>query len=215
MDIKERELLQYIIEHSTQELPVLQQLVRQTNLSVVQPRMLSGHIQGKILEMLCRMIRPNNILEIGTFTGYSAICMAQALQGGSQLDTIDPNDEISHIVRKYVDLSGLSHIINVHNGRAQELAPKLERVYDLVFIDGDKREYSDYYNMLFDSSLVKSGSFILADNVLWDGKVTDAQTHKDKHTVAVLEFNKLVANDSRVEVVILPLRDGISIIRVL
>lgn len=217
MEIDQKAVRQYIEEHSQPQSEVLVKLERTTNLSVVQPRMLSGHIQGKILEMLCWMIKPQRVLEIGTFTGYSAICMATAMSEGTELHTIDINDEISHISNKYIELSGLDKIVKLHIGSALDVAPKLGGYFDLVFIDGDKREYPQYYQMLFDNMLVKSGSFILADNVLWDGKVVDnsEKNLKDKYTQGVIKLNDIVVNDSRVEVVILPIRDGISLIRVL
>lgn len=217
MNIDDKELKHYIETHSDPQDSLLAELERTTNLSVVQPRMLSGHIQGKILEMLCFMLRPNRVLEIGTFTGYSAICMARAMESGSELHTIDVNDEISHIAQKYIKLSGLSDIIKLHIGSALDVAGEIGGVFDLVFIDGDKREYPDYYNMLWERSLIKSGSIIFADNVLWDGKVVDSSEKnlKDKYTQGVMQFNDMVLLDSRVEVVILPVRDGISIIRVI
>ena len=217
MDTDQKALKHYIEVHSQPQSDVLAQLERTTNLSVVQPRMLSGHIQGKILEMLCWMIKPRRVLEIGTFTGYSAICMANGMAKGAELHSVDINDEISHIPHKYINLSGLDDIIKLHIGSALDIAPQLGGTFDLIFMDGDKREYPEYYQMLFDNGLVKSGSFILADNVLWDGKVVDGSEKnlKDKYTQGVLKFNNIVINDSRVEVVILPIRDGISIIRVL
>ena len=216
MNIDDKELKKYIDLHSTPQDDVLQQLERVTNLSVVQPRMLSGHIQGKVLEMLCWMLRPKRVLEIGTFTGYSAICMARGMDNGSELHSIDINDEISHIPNRFIKESGLEDIIKLHIGSALDVAPKLGIKFDLVFMDGDKREYPQYYDMLFDEKLVESGSFILADNILWDGKVIDnsPKNIKDKYSQGVKIFNDMVLNDSRVEVVILPIRDGISIIRV-
>ncbi len=216
MDIDDKKLKEYIDLHSTAQDTVLQQLERVTNLSVVQPRMLSGHIQGKILEMICWMIQPDRVLEIGTFTGYSAICMARGMKKGSELHSIDINDEISHIPHRFILDAKLDDKIKLHIGSALDVAPDLGGKFDLVFIDGDKREYPQYYDMLFENNLVQSGSFILADNILWDGKVVDdsPKNLKDKYTQGVLQFNDIVLNDSRVEVVILPIRDGISLIRV-
>lgn len=217
MNVENKKLKHYIETHSAAQDDILLQLERATNLSVVQPRMLSGHIQGKILEMLCFMIKPKRVLEIGTFTGYSAICMARAMDRGSELHTVDINDEISYIAKNYINKSKLDNIIKLHIGSALNIAPLLGGVFDLVFIDGDKREYPEYYEMLFNCGLVKSGSFIFADNVLWDGKVVDGSENnvKDKYTQGVLKFNTMVIHDTRVEVVILPIRDGISLIRVL
>lgn len=217
MNANKKLLKSYIEIHSTAQDKILMQLERATNLSVIQPRMLSGHIQGKILEMLSFMLNPKRVLEIGTFTGYSAICMAKGMSKDSELHTIDINDEISHIAQQYVSASGLDNVISLHIGSAIDVSPVIGGVFDLVFIDGDKREYPQYYNMLFENNLIKSGSFILADNVLWDGKVVEnsEKNLKDKYTQGVLNFNKMVVEDKRVEVVILPIRDGISIIRVI
>lgn len=214
MKVIERDLENYIKSHSTKEDDILIELTRETNLNVVQPRMLSGHIQGKILELIVKMYKPKRVLEIGTFTGYSAICMAKSLQPSDEFHTIDINDELSHISAKYIKKSGLDPIITQHIGSALEVVAKIGGVFDLVFIDGDKREYPQYYNMLFDGGHLKSGSVLLADNTLWDGKVVDdsIKNQKDKYTQGVLEFNRIVACDPRVEVVILPFRDGLSLI---
>lgn len=214
MKVIERDLEDYIKSHSTKEDNILIELTRETNLNVVQPRMLSGHIQGKILELIVKMYKPKRVLEIGTFTGYSAICMAKSLDSSCELHTIDINDEISHIATKYIKKSGLNSVITQHIGSALEVVEKIGWVFDLVFIDGDKREYPQYYKMLFDGGYVRSGSVIIADNVLWDGKVVDnsIKNQKDKYTQGVLEFNRIVASDNRVDVVILPFRDGLSLI---
>lgn len=207
----------YIKEHSTDELELLTELDRKTNLLTVQPRMLSGHIQGLLLKMFVSMVRPNRILEIGTFTGYSAICMASALESGAELHTVDINDEVLYIANEAFEKSGLNDKIFQHVGSALDVVPSLGGVFDLVFMDGDKREYLEYHKMLLDGEYVKSGSFILADNVLWDGKVVDnsPKNLKDSYTKGILDFNEFVKNDSRVETVILPIRDGMSIIKVL
>ena len=216
MKLLEDKISDYIKENSTQESDLLKELERKTNILTVQPRMMSGHIQGSILKMLIYMQQPKRIAEIGTFTGYSAICMASAMKEGSELHTIDINDEISYIAEEYFEKSRLSHIIKQHIGTALEIIPKLGGIFDLVFMDGDKREYIEYYNMLMDGGYLQSGSIILADNVLWDGKVVDESVKnlKDKYTSTIIEFNKLVSNDNRVEVIIMPFRDGMSIIRV-
>ena len=216
MKLLEDKISDYIKENSTQESDLLKELERKTNILTVQPRMMSGHIQGSILKMLIYMQQPKRIAEIGTFTGYSAICMASAMKEGSELHTIDINDEISYIAEEYFEKSGLSHIIKQHIGTALDIIPKLGGIFDLVFMDGDKREYIEYYNMLMDGGYLQSGSIILADNVLWDGKVVDESVKnlKDKYTSTIIEFNKLVSNDNRVEVIIMPFRDGMSIIRV-
>lgn len=211
-------LEQYIHTHTSPEEELLQELDRQTHLKVVQPRMLSGHIQGKLLEMLVRMVRPRHILEIGTFTGYSALCMAAGLDEEGRLDTIEVDDELEQIATSFFSRSAHGHKIRHHVGSALEIAPRLGTEFDLVFIDGDKREYPDYYRMLMGDRdgrpLVHSGSFLLADNILWYGKVVQPVAHGDRHTRQILEFNRMVSEDPRVENVIIPIRDGLNLIRV-
>ena len=214
MDALER----YVHDLSSPEEELLHELDRQTHLRVVQPRMLSGHIQGKLLELLVRMLRPRNILEIGTFTGYSALCMAAGLEEDGVLDTVEVDDELEEVAQSYFDRSPHGAKIRLHIGSALEIAPRLATTFDLVFIDGDKREYPDYYRMLLgDTSgtpLVHSGSVLIADNILWSGKVVEPVAHADRHTQALLEFNRMVVEDPRVENVIVPLRDGLNLIRV-
>ena len=176
--------------------------------------MISGHIQGKLLELLVKMFRPKSILEIGTFTGYSALCMAAGLEEGATIDTCEVDDELEPLAQSFFDRSAHGNKINLHIGSALEIAPTLGKQFDLVFIDGDKREYPAYYDMLMDKGLVHSGSVMLADNILWYGKVVQPVAHNDHHTQALIEFNRKVVEDNRVESVILPLRDGINIIRV-
>ena len=207
-------LEQYISDMSSPQGDLLHELERETYLRVINPRMISGHIQGKLLEMLVRMLRPKRILEIGTFTGYSALSMAAGLEEGAFIDTCEVDDELEMIAADFFERSGLSNKIRQHIGSALEIAPKLGEKYDLVFIDGDKREYTAYYEMLFEHNLVHSNSFILADNILWYGKVVEEVGRKDKQTQEIIAFNDYVRNDSRVESVILPLRDGINLIRV-
>ena len=216
MQLTDQELSRYIREHATPEWEVLHELDRETNLTQLQPRMLSGHIQGDILKMMVYMLRPQRVLEIGTFTGYSAIAMARAMEPGSELHTIDINDETEEIAAKYIERSGLGGIIRTYTGSALDVIPEIGGTFDLVFMDGDKREYPEYYNLLMDGGYLHSGSFILADNVLWDGKVTDESPKnlKDRYTQGILRFNRMVADDPRAEVVIVPLRDGLSIIRI-
>lgn len=201
----------YIIDHSDPEDPVLAELNRKTNLKILRPRMLSGHLQGKILEMISKMIQPQKILEIGTYTGYSAICLAKGLKNNGVLHTIELNDELEHFIRKYFKKAGLENQIKLHIGNALEIIPDIKEQFDLVFIDGDKREYLKYYHTVF--KLVKTGGFILADNVLWSGKVIEQESPDDKYTRGILAFNEWIKNDSRVEKVILPLRDGLTLIR--
>ena len=207
-------LERYILENSTPEDELLRELDRQTHLRVLNPRMISGHIQGKLLEMIVRMLRPRTILEIGTFTGYSALCMAAGLEEGATIDTCEVDDELESIAQSFFARSAHGHKIHQHIGSALEIAPRLGKQWDMVFIDGDKREYPAYYNMLMDRGLVHSGSILLADNILWYGKVVEEVHHNDLHTKALIEFNRMVVEDDRVESVILPLRDGINLIRV-
>lgn len=209
------ELLEkYIHDNSSPEPELLHELDRQTHLRVLNPRMISGHIQGKFLELLVKMFQPKHILEIGTFTGYSALCMAAGLDENTTIDTCEVDDELEPLAQSFFDKSPDGNKIKLHIGSALEIAPRLGKCFDMVFIDGDKREYPAYYNMLFDNNLIHSGSILLADNILWYGKVAQPVAHNDHHTQAIIEFNRMVADDDRVESVILPLRDGINIIRV-
>ena len=210
MDLLEK----YIHENSSAEDSLLHELDRETHLRVLNPRMISGHIQGKLLELIVKMFRPKNVLEIGTFTGYSALCMAAGLEDGATIDTCEVDDELESLAQSFFDRSPYGDRINLHIGSALEIAPRLGKQFDLVFMDGDKREYPAYYDMLMDGGLVHSGSVILADNILWYGKVVQPVAHNDHHTQALIEFNRRVREDERVESVILPLRDGINIIRV-
>jgi predicted O-methyltransferase YrrM len=202
---------EYILNHSDDEDPLLTELNRETNLKILRPRMLSGHLQGKILEMISKMIRPERILEIGTYTGYSAICLAKGLMEDGILNTIEINDELEEIITKYIQKSGFQNQINVHFGNALEIIPTLNEKFDLVFIDGDKREYLAYYELVL--NYLKPGGFILADNVLWSGKVIELETPDDEYTKGIFDFNDFLKKDKRVEKVILPLRDGLTLIR--
>lgn len=212
------DLDKYIARISSPEDELLKKLDRETHLREVQPRMISGHIQGKLLEMLTRMIHPRNILEIGTFTGYSTLCFAAGLDPDGRIDTIEVDDELEDIATSFFARSPHSGKIRHHIGSALEVAPKLGKTYELIFIDGDKREYPDYYKMIMGDAgnvaMVKSGSVIIADNILWYGKVVQPVAANDLHTRRLLEFNELVANDPRVENVVLDLRDGLNLIRV-
>jgi caffeoyl-CoA O-methyltransferase len=176
--------------------------------------MISGHVQGKLLEMIVRMIRPQRVLEIGTFTGYSALSMAAGLPEGGVIDTCEVDDELEMFILDFFERSQYAERLNLHIGSALDTMQTLDQVYDLVFIDGDKREYTAYYNMLFDKGLVRSGSWIMADNILWYGKVVEPVAKGDKQTQGIIDFNNAVAADPRVENVILPIRDGINLIRV-
>lgn len=204
-------LEQYILEHISPESELLQELDRETHLRVLRSRMLSGHLQGRVLAMISQMIRPRAILEIGTFTGYSALCMAEGLAEDGVLHTIEIDDELESLAAKYFLKSGMGNRIMQHIGDAREIIPALNQSFDLVFIDADKREYCSYYHLVF--SMVPIGGFILADNVLWNGKVVESESSDDEQTRGILDFNELICNDKRVEKVILPIRDGITLIR--
>lgn len=214
MDALER----YIHEHTQEEEALLRELDRDTHHRMVAPRMLSGHLQGKLLTMLTRMIRPGRVLEIGTFTGYSALSFAAGLEEGARIDTIEVDDELESLAQSYFDRSEHGRKIHLHIGSALDIAPTLGTEFDLVFIDGDKREYPAYYRMLMGDAggapLVHSGSFLIADNILWSGKVVEPLARGDRHTEALLEFNRMVVEDERVENVIVPIRDGLNLIRV-
>lgn len=214
MDALER----YIRDLSEPEDPLLGELDRETHLRAVAPRMLSGHIQGRLLELLVRLMRPRRVLEIGTFTGYSALSMAAGLEEGAVLHTVEVDDELQPLAQSFFDRSPHGGKIRMHIGSALDIAPALGCVFDLVFMDGDKREYPDYYRMLMGDGggprLVRSGSLIVADNILWSGKVVQQVAHNDRHTQALAAFNRMVADDPRVANVILPLRDGLNMIRV-
>lgn len=211
-------LEQYIHRFSTPEDELLHELDRETNLRVVAPRMISGHIQGQLLKMTVEMTGARRILEIGTFTGYSAMCMAAGLPEEGELHTCEVDDELEPLARSFFDRSPHGHKIHLHIGSALDIAPALGGTFDMVFIDGDKREYPDYYRMLMGDNgtapLIRSGSLLIADNILWYGKVVHEVAHNDHHTQALLEFNRMVREDDRVENVILPIRDGLNIIRV-
>ncbi len=206
------DLEQYILDHIEEENEVLKQLNRQTHLKMLQPRMLSGHLQGQILKMLVQMIRPLNILEIGTYTGYSAISMALGLEReGAHIDTIEINDELEPFVKPFFRKVGFDKVITMHIGDALDVIPAMNKTFDLVFMDGDKRVYSQYYDMVMEK--LTPGGYILADNVLWDGKIIEELHPNDAYTKGILEFNDRVKSDDRVEKVILPIRDGIYLIR--
>ena len=205
------ELNQYIEQHIMPEEEVLKELERETHLTCIHPRMLSGHVQGKVLYMFCKMIQPKNILELGTYTGYSAISMGLALANDASIDTIEIRDELEDIITKYIGKAKLDHIINPHFGDAKTIIPKLNKTFDLVFIDADKREYCNYYNLIF--NYVSPGGYIIADNILWSGKVVEPVEPNDTQTQGILDFNKMIQNDDRVENVIFPFRDGMLVIR--
>jgi predicted O-methyltransferase YrrM len=206
-----KEIDKYILNHIDKEDEVLMELDRVTHLYVIGARMISGHLQGQVLTMLSKMIQPECILEIGTFTGYSAICLAKGLREGGKLITIEIDDELENIAKKYFVKAGLHHKIIQRIGPALEIIPTLNETFDLVFIDAHKPEYPAYYEAVFD--YVKTGGIIIADNTLWSGKVIEIPAEDDYQTRGIIEFNNIIKNDKRVEKVILPLRDGMTIIR--
>lgn len=212
------DLERYVRDFTEPETELLHELDRETNLRMVAPRMLSGAVQGRLLEMLVRMMRPQTVLEIGTFTGYSALSMAAGLDDDAVLHTVEVDDELEEFAQSFFDRSEHGRKIRLHIGSALDLAPKMGCLFDFVFMDGDKREYPDYYRMLMgdggQSALLHSGSVIVADNILWSGKVVQPVAHNDRHTQALLEFNRMVLEDRRVENVIVPIRDGLNLIRV-
>ena len=206
------QLLDYISEHSSPQPAYLDQIVHRTGLYTINPRMLSGHIQGRFLSFLSRLIRPVRILELGTFAGFSALCLAEGLQPGGKVVTIEKNDELEDFIRENLALSPLGEQVELHIGSTRDVLPTLptEELFDLVFIDADKREYVHDYELLF--PLVKSGGIILADNTLWDGHIIDPAYDTDKQTIALRAFNDHIRCDNRVSCLILPVRDGLTII---
>jgi len=206
----DRELEKYILDHSTPEDPVLEELYRQTHLRFVNPNMSCGHIQGKFLEMISKMISPSFILEIGTFTGYSTICLARGLKSGGKMITVEPNEEIAEFTQAFFGKAGVAGKIVTFTGRLQDMIAGMKEKPDLVYIDGDKREYCDYFRLTIDK--VRPGGFIIADNVLWGGKVFDNDT-KDQQTKGIIKFNEMISIQKNIETIILPVRDGIMVIR--
>lgn len=206
-----KKLDEYIVEHSETEPELLQQLTRETYQKVLQPIMLSGPYQGRVLSIIAKLVNPKTILELGTFTGYSTICLAEGLHKEGTLHTIDVNEELVDLQRKYFDKSGFGHQIIQHTGNALDIIPQINTSFDLVFIDADKPNYCNYFNLIIDT--LNPGGIILSDNVLWHGKVVEQLNPKDSSTKAVLEFNSLLKNDDRIETVVLPIRDGLTISR--
>ena len=203
---------QYIQDYSSPEDPLLENLFRETHIRFVNPNMISGHLQGKLLEMISKMIRPQEILEIGTFTGYSAICLAKGLRKDGKLVTIEMNDELVNFSRGYFEKAGMADKIMQITGKAQDIIPGLDQQFDLVYIDGDKKEYCEYFRII--KQKVKPGGFILVDNVLWGGKVIEKDTW-DQQTKGIIKFNKMISREPEIENIILPIRDGIMLIRIL
>lgn len=211
MNFIDEKIEEYVVKHTSKETDVLYDLNRQTHINVLQPRMLSGHLQGRVLSMLSHMIKPKRILEIGTYTGYAAICLAEGLQENGELITIDKNYELEDMAKDYFHKAGFQDRIKMITGDALEVIPKLDKNFDLVFIDADKTNYLNYYNLLIDE--LPRNSYIIADNVLWSGKVLEKEEMKDPDTKALNIFNQKIQNDTRVENVLFPIRDGLMIIR--
>ncbi|MBT4776078.1 MAG: O-methyltransferase [Crocinitomicaceae bacterium] len=211
MEFLPEEIEAYIKAHTSPESNLLHQLNRETYQKVLVPRMLSGHIQGRVLSMLSHMIKPKCILEIGTYTGYSAICLAEGLQPGGRLITIDINEELEDMVNAYISEAKMIDCIDVKIGNAIEIIPTIKSTFDLVFIDADKTNYSNYFDLIIDQ--VSSGGYIIADNVLWSGKVVKEITENDVDTIAIRNYNQKIQTDSRVENVLFPIRDGLMVAR--
>lgn len=211
MDFLPKEIDAYSVSHTTSETEVLNDLNRQTNIQILQPRMLSGHLQGRVLSMFSNMIQPTNILEIGTYTGYSAICLAEGLKKGGKVVTIDRNAELEDFASSYFEMANVSKNIDFRIGNAIEIIPTLKEKFDLVFIDADKRNYSNYFDLVIES--LPTGAYIIADNVLWSGKVVEKVEELDMETKAIIEYNEKIHNDPRVENILFPIRDGLMIAR--
>lgn len=212
MHFLSEELENYVALHSQVEPELLAKLNRETHQKILQPRMLSGHFQGRVLSILSKIISPKNILEVGTYTGYATLCLAEGLAENGTIDTIDNNEELVDFQRKYFDQSTWKNQIVQHLGNALEIIPTLNKKFDLVFIDADKENYINYYQMIV--PMMNKGGIILSDNVLWSGKVLGEVKPNDKSTKILLEYNKLVNEDERVETVLLPIRDGLTMTRV-
>lgn len=203
------ELDNYVVQHSEKEPELLKALTRETYQKVLQPRMLSGHYQGRVLSLLSKLIRPKTILELGTFTGYSALCLAEGLQKNGVLHTIDHNEELATLQRRYFDLSPFGSQIHQHSGKAIDIIPKMDLGFDLVFMDADKENYINYFYQIIDK--LNPGGVILSDNVLWSGKVIEPLVASDISTNTVMEYNRLLKDDKRLETVLLPIRDGLTV----
>jgi caffeoyl-CoA O-methyltransferase len=201
----------YVCAHSENEPQLLYELNRETHINVLRPRMLSGHFQGRVLSMISHMIQPKNVLEIGTYTGYSALCFAEGLADGGKILTLDKNEELEDLVNEFIQKSDYKNAIECRIGDAMEIIPTLNGEYDLVFIDADKSNYINYYNMVFDK--VKKGGYIIIDNVLWSGKVIEEVEKGDVDTQVLIDLNKLIHEDERVQEVLFPIRDGLMIAR--
>lgn len=207
---KDEAIESYILSRIDQESKLLKQLNRDAHVNLLKPRMLSGHLQGRMLKIFCRMMNPKYILEIGTYTAYATLCLAEGADNDAEIHTIEVNDELEDFILKHLHKSKLKDKIHLHIGDAMEIIPQIDRTFDLVFIDANKRHYIEYYNLIFDK--VRPGGLIIADNTLWDGHVLETPKPSDKQTIGIQQFNDMIAKDDRVEKVILPIRDGLTLI---
>ena len=212
MHFLSEELENYAAQHTEDEPLLLQELNKRTHLNVLQPRMISGHFQGRFLSLLSKMVQPRTILEIGTYTGYATLCLAEGLHPEGVLHTIDIKEELTDLQREFFDRSGYGSQIVQHLGKAADIIPALNTTFDLVFIDADKQNYTHYFDLVIEK--MNRGGIILSDNVLWSGKVVEEIKHNDKHTQALMAYNQKIKDDPRVETVLLPIRDGITLSRV-
>ena len=212
MHFLSEELENYAAQHTEDEPLLLQELNKRTHLNVLQPRMISGHFQGRFLSLLSKMVQPRTILEIGTYTGYATLCLAEGLHPEGVLHTIDIKEELTDLQREFFDRSGYGNQIVQHLGKAADIIPSLNTTFDLVFIDADKQNYAHYFDLVIEK--MNRGGIILSDNVLWSGKVVEEVKHNDKHTQALMTYNQKIKDDPRVETVLLPIRDGITLSRV-
>jgi predicted O-methyltransferase YrrM len=206
-----KKLDDYVVAHSEEEPELLQQLTRETYQKILQPIMLSGPYQGRVLSIISKLIRPKTILELGTFTGYATLCLAEGLQKDGEIHTIDVNEELLDFQRKYFDKSDYGKQIHQHLGNAIDIIPTIDKTFDLVFIDADKPNYINYFHLIIEK--LNPGGIILSDNVLWHGKVIEPLDDKDVSTKAILDYNTLLKTDDRIETVLLPIRDGLTISR--
>ena len=213
MHFLSEELESYAAQHTEDEPLLLQELNKRTHLNVLQPRMISGHFQGRFLSLLSKMVQPRTILEIGTYTGYATLCLAEGLHPEGVLHTIDIKEELTDLQREFFDRSGYGSQIVQHLGKAADIIPALNTTFDLVFIDADKQNYAHYFDLVIEK--MNRGGIILSDNVLWSGKVVEEVKHNDKHTQALMAYNQKIKDDPRVETVLLPIRDGITLSRVI
>lgn len=211
MNLISPEIEEYTLLHTKEEPELLKRLSRETNAKIMFPRMLSGHLQGRLLSMISHMVRPERILEIGTYTGYSCICLSEGLEKDGIIHSIEINDELEEIIRRYTNEAGISEKVKLHFGNALEVIPDIKEEFDLIFIDADKENYCRYFDLVF--PMLRTGGILIADNVLWSGKVLDKKENQDTDTKALVEFSNKVQNDERVQNVLLPIRDGLMIVR--